>query len=401
VAVVVQKYGGSSVGNIEKIKKVAETVVKRKRAGDDLVIVVSAMGDTTDELIGMANQITDNPDKREMDALLSTGEMISCALLAIAIQSLGEEAISYTAYQIGIKTSGQYGKSLIYDIDNKKIKKSLNEGKIVIVAGFQGVNEEGDITTLGRGGSDTSAVAIAVKLKGSCEIYTDVDGIYSVDPRKYKNAKKLDEIDYEEMLELSSLGAQVMHSRSIELGQKYGIPIYVGLSNSDIKGTVIKEVANKMNMESKPITGLATSDDDVAITIRDIDNDINLLSDIFESVAKKRINIDMISQTAPMNNKVNISFTLPKADLREALEIIEKFYSGKDKLFIDEDITKFSIVGIGMKTTSGVAARVFKVFKQNHIEVKMITTSEIRITCAIKQKDKQKAIELIATEFNL
>jgi aspartate kinase len=401
VAVVVQKYGGSSVGNIEKIKKVAETVVKRKREGNDLVIVVSAMGDTTDELIAMAKQITDNPDRREMDALLSTGEMISCALLAIAIQSLGEEAISYTAYQIGIKTSGQYGKSLIYDIDNKKIKKSLNEGKIVIVAGFQGVNEEGDITTLGRGGSDTSAVAIAVKLKGSCEIYTDVDGIYSVDPRKYKNAKKLDEIDYEEMLELSSLGAQVMHSRSIELGQKYGIPIYVGLSNSDIKGTVIKEVANKMNMESKPITGLATSDYDVAITIRDIDNDINLLSDIFESVAKKRINIDMISQTAPMNNKVNISFTLPKADLREALEIIEKFYSGKEKLFIDEDITKFSIVGIGMKTTSGVAARVFKVFKQNHIEVKMITTSEIRITCAIKQKDKQKAIELIATEFNL
>jgi aspartate kinase len=401
MAVVVQKYGGSSVGNIEKIKKVAETVVKRKRAGDDLVIVVSAMGDTTDELIGLANQITDNPDKREMDALLSTGEMISCALLAIAIQSLGEEAISYTAYQIGIKTSGQYGKSLIYDIDNKKIKKSLNEGKIVIVAGFQGVNEEGDITTLGRGGSDTSAVAIAVKLKGVCEVYTDVDGIYSVDPRKFPKAKKLDEIDYEEMLELSSLGAQVMHSRSIELGQKYGIPIYVGLSNSDIKGTVIKEVANKMNMESKPITGLATSDEDVAITIRDIDNDINLLSDIFESVAKKRINIDMISQTAPINNKVNISFTLPKADLKEALEIIEKFYSGKDKLSIDEDITKFSVVGIGMKTTSGVTARVFKVFKQNKIEVKMITTSEIRITCAIKQEDKQRAIELIATEFNL
>ncbi len=401
MAVVVQKYGGSSVGTIEKIKKVAETAVRRKRAGDDLVIVVSAMGDTTDELIDMAHQITEHPDKREMDALLSTGEMISCALLAIAIQSLGEEAISYTAYQIGIKTSGQYGKSLIYDIDNKKIRKSLNEGKIVIVAGFQGVNEEGDITTLGRGGSDTSAVAIAVKLKGSCEIYTDVDGIYSVDPRKFPQAKKLDEIDYEEMLELSSLGAQVMHSRSIELGQKYGIPIYVGLSNSDIKGTVIKEVATSMNMESKPITGLATSDDDVAITIRDIDNDINLLSDIFESVAKKRINIDMISQTAPINNKVNISFTLPKLDLREALEIIGKFYSDKEKISIDENITKFSIVGIGMKTTSGVAARVFKVFKQNKIEVKMITTSEIRITCAIKQEDKQKAIELIATEFNL
>lgn len=401
VSVVVQKYGGSSVGTIEKIKKVAETVIKRKKAGDDLVIVVSAMGDTTDDLIEMAKQITDNPDRREMDALLSTGEMISCALLAIAIQSLGQEAVSYTAYQIGIKTSGQYGKSLIYDIDGKKIKKSLDEGKIVIVAGFQGVNAEGDITTLGRGGSDTSAVAIAVKLKGSCEIYTDVDGIYSVDPRKYKNAKKLDEIDYEEMLELSSLGAQVMHSRSIELGQKYGIPIYVGLSNSDIKGTVIKEVANKMNMESKPITGLATSDEDVAITIKDIDNDITVLSDIFESVAKKRINIDMISQTAPINNKVNISFTIPKAELRDCLEIIEKYCPEKANVAIDEDITKFSIVGIGMKTTSGVAARLFKVFKMNKIEVKMITTSEIRITCAIKQEDKQRAIELIATEFNL
>ena len=401
MAVVVQKYGGSSVGSIDKIKKVAETAVKRKRAGDDLVVVVSAMGDTTDDLIEMAGQITDNPDKREMDALLPTGEMISCALLAIAIQALGQEAISYTAYQIGIKTNGQYGKSLIYDIDNKKIRKSLNEGKIVIVAGFQGVNEEGDITTLGRGGSDTSAVAIAVKLKGSCEIYTDVDGIYSVDPRKYKNAKKLDEIDYEEMLELSSLGAQVMHSRSIELGQKYGIPIYVGLSNSDIKGTVIREVSNKMNMESKPITGLATSDDDVAITIKEINNDINLLSNLFESVAKKRINIDMISQTAPVDNKVNISFTIPKTDLKECLDIIEKFYSNKDNIAIDQDITKFSIVGIGMKTTSGVAAKVFKIFKQNKIEVKMITTSEIRITCAIKQEDKQRAIELIATEFNL
>jgi len=401
VSVVVQKYGGSSVGTIEKIKKVAETVVKRKKAGDNLVIVVSAMGDTTDDLIEMAKQITDNPDRREMDALLSTGEMISCALLAIAIQSLGQEAVSYTAYQIGIKTSGQYGKSLIYDIDSKKIKKSLDEGKIVIVAGFQGVNADGDITTLGRGGSDTSAVAIAVKLKGSCEIYTDVDGIYSVDPRKFKSAKKLDEIDYEEMLELSSLGAQVMHSRSIELGQKYGIPIYVGLSNSDIKGTVIKEVATKMNMESKPITGLATSDEDVAITIKDIDNDITVLSDIFESVAKKRINIDMISQTAPVNNKVNISFTIPKSELRECLEIIEKHCSDKAKVAIDEDITKFSIVGIGMKTTSGVAARLFKVFKMNKIEVKMITTSEIRITCAIKQEDKQRAIELIATEFNL
>lgn len=400
MAVVVQKYGGSSVGTIEKIKNVANTVVKRRELGDDLVIVVSAMGDTTDELIELASKITDNPDRRELDALLSTGEMISSALLAIAIKSLGYDAISYTAYQIGIKTSGQYGKSLIDDIDGENIKKSLAEGKIVIVAGFQGVNEEGDITTLGRGGSDTTAVAIAVKLKGMCEIYTDVDGIYSVDPRKYKEAKKLDQIDYEEMLELSSLGAQVMHSRSIELGQKYNIPIYVGLSNSDIKGTVIKG-ENSMNMESKPVTGLATSDEDVAITIKDIQNDINIVSSLFESVASKRINIDMISQTAPINNNVNLSFTIPKADLNECLEIVREYYSNKEQIAIDEDITKFSIVGIGMKTTSGVTARMFKLFRESNIEVKMITTSEIRITCAIKQQDRLKAINIVAKEFNL
>lgn len=399
MSVVVQKYGGSSVGTIEKIKKVADTVTNRKKSGDDVVVVVSAMGDTTDDLIAMAKSICDNPDKREMDALISTGEMISSALLAMAIKAKGYDAVSFTAYQIGIKTSGQYGKSLIEDIDGKNIKQSLKEGKIVIVAGFQGINEDGDITTLGRGGSDTTAVAIAVKLKGSCEIYTDVDGIYSVDPRKYENAKKLPEIDYEEMLELSSLGAQVMHSRSIELGQKYNIPIYVGLSNSNIKGTTIREVKN-MNMESKPVTGLATSDDDAAVTMKDIPNDINLLSDIFENIGSKRINIDMISQTAPVDNMVNISFTIPENDLTECMEILKK-YASKDKITIDKSITKFSIAGIGMKTTSGVAAKMFKLFSLNNIEVKMITTSEIRITCAIRQQDKIKAIKIIAEEFNL
>ncbi len=400
MAVIVQKYGGSSVGTIEKIKKVADTVIKRKKAGDSVVVVVSAMGDTTDNLISLANEITDDPDKRELDALISTGEMMSCSLLAMAIKNKGYDAISYTAYQIGIKTSGQYGKSLIDDIDNENIKRSLDNGKIVIVAGFQGINEEGDITTLGRGGSDTTAVAIAVKLNGICEIYTDVDGIYSVDPRKYKDAKKLDEIDYEEMLELSSLGAQIMHSRSIELAQKYDIPIYVGLSNSEIKGTVIKGV-NKMNMESKPVTGLATSDEDVAITIKEIDNDINTVSNLFQAVANKRINIDMISQTAPVNNKVSLSFTIPKIELKECMQIVEGFYPYKNKIAIDEDITKFSVVGIGMKITSGVAAKMFKLLSENNIGVKMITTSEIRITCAIKQEDKIKAVNVVAKSFNL
>jgi aspartate kinase len=399
MAIVVQKYGGSSVGTVEKIKKVAQSIIKRKNEGDSLVVVVSAMGDTTDDLIALAKKITENPDKRELDALLSTGEMISSSLLAMALKDEGYDAISYTAYQIGLKTSGQYGKSLIDDIDGRKIQDSLKEGKIVIVAGFQGINEDGDITTLGRGGSDTTAVAIAVKVKGICEIYTDVDGIYSVDPRKYTNAKKLQEIDYEEMLELASLGAQVMHSRSIELGQKYGIPIYVGLSNSDIKGTVIREVKN-MNMESKPVTGLATSDEDVAVTIKNIYNDINLVSNLFEEMATRRINVDMISQTAPIDGEVNISFTIPKDDLKECLGLVRTF-AGKENITIDENITKFSIVGIGMKTTSGVASRMFKLFSKNNIEVKMITTSEIRITCAIKQEDKMKAIGFVAEEFNL
>ena len=370
MSVVVQKYGGSSVGTTEKIKKIAQSIIKRKDKDTDLVIVVSAMGDTTDDLLSLSKGIGEEPDKRELDALLSTGEIISSALLAMAIKSLGYDAISYTAYQIGIKTSGQYGKALIEDIHGNKIKKSLKDGKIVIVAGFQGINGEGDITTLGRGGSDTTAVALAVKLNGRCEIYTDVSGIYSVDPRAYSDAKKLDEIEYEEMLELASLGAQIMHSRSIELAQKYGIPIYVGLSDSDIKGTVIKEVKN-VNMESKPVTGIATSDDDVAVTLKNIPKDVNILSTIFEAIGSKRVNIDMISQSSPVDGMVSVSFTIPKESLKDSLKIIEKL-TVDNKVIVDEDITKFSMVGLGMKTTSGVAARMFKVFSENDIEIKMI-----------------------------
>ncbi len=399
MSIIVQKYGGSSVASTEKIRKIAKTVINRKNKGDDLVVVVSAMGDTTDDLIALAKGISNNPDKRELDALLSTGEMMSCALLAMAIKDLGYDSVSYSAYQIGIKTKGQYGKCLIDDIDSTKIKESIKEGKIVIVAGFQGINEDGDITTLGRGGSDTSAVALAVKLNGLCEIYTDVDGIYSVDPRKHKEAKKIEVIDYEEMLELSSLGAQVMHSRSIELAQKYEIPVYVGLSNSDIKGTIIRGV-NKMNLESKPVTGLATSDDDIAVTLKEIDGNVNILSNLFEAIASRNISIDMISQTAPVNGKVNVSFTIPADEQEECMDIIKNF-SKIQNISIDDDITKFSVVGIGMKNTSGVAAKMFKLFSENNIEVKMITTSEIRITCAICQKDKTKAIGIVAKEFYL
>ncbi|CBZ05229.1 aspartate kinase [Clostridium botulinum] len=400
MATIVQKYGGTSVATVEKIKNVAKSIVKRKREGNDIVVVVSAMGHTTDNLINLAKDISNVPDKRELDALISTGEMVSSSLLSMAIKELGEDAISYTAYQINISTNGQHGKSLINDIDKKKIDKSLKEGKVVVVAGFQGINCDGNITTLGRGGSDTSAVAIAAKLNNAiCEIYTDVDGIYSVDPRVYDRAKKLDYIDCEEMLELSSLGAQVMHSRSIELAEKYNIPIYVGLSNSNIKGTVIRGM-NNMNMEMKSVTGLATSDDDIAITMEDINENINIVADIFSRLAEKQINVDMISQTAPINSRISLSFTIPKEDLQEGMKII-KNYASKDKIKIDENLTKFSIVGIGMKNTSGVAAKMLKIFSDNNIKVKMITTSEIRITCAINVRDKINAINLVVKEFNL
>ena len=395
--IIVQKYGGSSVARTEKIITIAKRLIERKKTNPKIVVVVSAMGDTTDDYISLAKEITDTPDKRELDVLMSTGEMISASLLAMSLKSMGCDAISYNAYQLDIQTSGTHGKSLIDDIDVSKIEKSLDEGKIVVVTGFQGLDDIGDITTLGRGGSDTSAVALAVKLNGKCEIYTDVDGIYFTDPRKFKDAKKLEEIEYEEMLELASLGAQVMHSRSIELAQKYQIELYVGLSCSDIKGTYIRGMKN-MKLEDKVITGLATSDDDVAITI-DIDEE--KIVDLFESIANENISMDMISQTAPINSSnITVSFTIPKEDLVKAKEIVSK-YVLKNKIIIDENITKLSLVGLGMKHTSGVASKIFNILRKNGIKVKLITTSEIRITCAISSKDTHAAVQGIAREFNI
>ena len=395
--IIVQKYGGSSVATTEKIITIAKRLIERKKTNPKIVVVVSAMGDTTDDYISLAKEITDTPDKRELDVLMSTGEMISASLLAMSLKSMGCDAISYNAYQLDIQTSGTHGKSLIDDIDVSKIEKSLDEGKIVVVTGFQGLDDIGDITTLGRGGSDTSAVALAVKLNGKCEIYTDVDGIYFTDPRKFKDAKKLEEIEYEEMLELASLGAQVMHSRSVELAQKYNIELYVGLSCSDIEGTYIRGMKN-MKLEDKVITGLATSDDDVAITI-DIDEE--KIVDLFESIANENISMDMISQTASINSSnITVSFTIPKEDLVKAKEIVSK-YVLKNKIIIDENITKLSLVGLGMKHTSGVASKVFNILRKNGIKVKLITTSEIRITCAISSKDTHAAVQGIAREFNI
>lgn len=401
MAIIVQKYGGTSVGTIEKIKGIAERVLKRKAEGNDMVIVVSAMGKSTDELIKMAYDISPDPDKRELDVLMATGEQVSMSLLSIALNQAGADAVSFTGQQVGIKTEGSHTKSKIADINEDKIFDELTKGKIVIVAGFQGVNEDNEITTLGRGGSDTTAVALAAKLNAQCEIYTDVDGIYTIDPRLYPSARKLEYISYEEMLEMASSGASVMHSRSIELAEKYKVPVLVALNTGDIPGTIIKEMDN--TMENTAITGLAVNNDEAIITLNGVPHDIKVIAEIFQSIANKEINIDMISQTFPVNKLVSISFTLPKTDLYQASKILDSF---KDKIFTFsyetcENISKLSVVGLGMNSQSGVAAKVFNLLAENSIPVSIVTTSEIKISYVISPADQKRAIEAIAREFDL
>jgi len=401
MAIIVQKYGGTSVETIEKINNIAEHIVKRKSEGNDMVIVVSAMGKTTDHLINMAHEISPDPDKRELDVLMATGEQVSMSLLSIALNNLDADAVSFTGQQVGIRTNGSHTKSKIADINEEKIREEHRKDKIVIVAGFQGVNEYNEITTLGRGGSDTTAVALAAKLGAQCEIYTDVDGIYTIDPRLYPRAKKLDCISYEEMLEMASSGASVMHSRSIELAEKYKVPVLVALSRGDIPGTIIKEMDN--TMENTAITGLAVNNDEAIITLNGVPHDIKVIAEIFQSIANKDINIDMISQTFPVNKLVSISFTLPKTDLYQASKVLNTF---KKKIFTFsyetcDNITKLSVVGLGMNTQSGVAAKVFNLLAENDIPVSIVTTSEIKISYVISPDDQKKAIEAIAKEFDL
>jgi aspartate kinase len=401
LSIIVQKYGGTSVETIDKIKSVAKLLAKRKNAGFQIAAVVSAMGKTTDNLVNMAKKISDNPSTRELDMLLATGEQITSSLLAMTLKEMGYDSIALTGFQAGIKTGDKHTKAPILDIDIKKVKKYLNDGKIVIIAGFQGIDENGDITTLGRGGSDTTAVALAAKLNCPCEIYTDVCGIYGADPRVYPNAKKLDYISYEEMLEMASLGAKVIETRAVEMGSKYNVPIYIALNNGDCLGTYIKEFDE--SMETKVITGLTASDEDLMVTINNVLYNTKDIYDIFNKLSEMDINIDMISQTAPVHGYVNISFTAPKSSKLLIMELINelKITMKGIKVDIQEDITKVSVVGLGMKTQSGVAAKLFKFFADNDIEFKQVTTSEIRISYTINTKDREKAMFGIAREFNL
>ena len=404
--IIVHKYGGTSVATTEKIMNIAKYLGSVKDAGNDVVVVVSAMGKTTDALIKLAREITDKPDSREMDRLMSTGEQQTIALLSIALQTLGYEAISLTGAQAGIRTSGHYMKNKIDGINGKEIKEHLSEGKIVVVAGFQGINEAGDVTTLGRGGSDTSAVALAAALGGRCEIYTDVDGIYTIDPRVYKKAKKLPVISYDEMMELAFLGAGVMEPRAVELGSKYGVEIYVGKSLGEKNGTIItsvEKVKENKEMEEKVITGVSINENMVMVNVEEITTNAQNIYEIFEKAEANGINIDMISQNDVTSHHGSFAFTCPKTDIA-ALEKIGKEIESEfpqTSFIINPYITKVSIVGIGLISNIGVAAKMFKTLAENDISFHQISTSEISISLVVDEVMGKRVAEMFAKAFDL
>jgi len=400
--IILQKYGGSSVKNVERIKYVAKRIISYKKRGFKPVVVVSALGDTTDELIDLAAEITDDPSSREMDMLLSTGEQISSALLAMSIEELGYSAISFTGGQVGIITDKSHTKAKILDISAHRIKDELACGKIVIVAGFQGINQDKDITTLGRGGSDLTAVALAKVLGAkTCEIYTDVEGVYTADPRIVHNAKKITHITYDEMLEMASLGAQVMQARSIEVAKKFGIAIHVRSSFSKKEGTLILKEADKM--EDFVISGVTMRKNEAKITVCGVPDRPGIAAKLFKEIAKNGINVDTIVQNVSQKGHTDVSFTVPVTQLTKTRSLMNKFTSKVKggRILENKDIARVSIVGVGMKTHTGVASKMFEALASKKINISMISTSEISISCIISKKNSKKAIRAIHTKFGL
>lgn len=400
MGLVVQKYGGTSLADPEKIKHVARRIVKEREKGNDVVVVVSAMGHTTDELLELANQITDKPNPREIDMLLSTGEQISIALVAMAVQSLGYPAISFTGPQVGIITDAVHQKARITNINIDKIQNALKQGQVVIVAGFQGASYEGEITTLGRGGSDTTAVALAARLHADvCEIYTDVDGVYTADPRIVKDAKLLPRISYDEMLELAGSGARVLHSRSVELAKNYNVPLHVRSTFNTKPGTmVVKEVPE---MEDIVVSGVAYNRNEAKLSILGVPDRPGIAAELFGALADANVVVDMIIQNVAANNMNDISFTVSKEDFDTALEVtreVARRLNAKDVIY-DKDIAKVSVVGVGMRSHCGVAATMFRALAKQNINIEMISTSEIKISCIIKGELCDAAVQAVHSEF--
>lgn len=400
--IVVQKFGGSSVANIDRIKAVAKIITDAKTKNNHVVAVVSALGDTTDELETMAFGISKNPPVREMDLLMSSGEVISSSLLAMAVKELGFDSIALTGPQVGIKTDKVHTKAKIETICGKRIREALKKNKIVIIAGYQGITEDNDITTLGRGGSDLTAVALAVALKAKvCEIFTDVTGIFTTDPRLEKEARKIKEITFDEMLEMASLGAQVMQARSIEVAKKFNMPIHVRSSFCKEEGTMIVNKTEKM--EEVSVRGVTSNKNEAKITIREVPDQPGIAAKIFTEISKTGANVDVIVQNVSQTKLTDISFTVPKGDLTKALDATEAI-AKKIKAGVvqsDKNIARVSIVGSGMRSHHGIAAKMFDALAKNKINIDMIATSEISISCIIEQKQADKAVNVLHKAFGL
>ena len=400
MALIVQKFGGSSVKDRDRIFNVARIVANTHNAGNDVVVVVSAQGDTTDDLIAKAGEITHNPSAREMDMLLASGEQISIALLAMALNELGCHAISLTGWQAGFRTDRAYTKARITRLETERISSELERNRVVVVAGFQGLNKLDDITTLGRGGSDTSAVAIAAALHADrCQIYTDVEGVYTADPRKVSNTRKLEEITFDEMLELASLGAQVLNNRSVELAKKYNVELEVLSSLNPIPGTVVKEVTK--DMEGMLIKGVAKDKDVAVISILEVPDVPGASFKVFSLMAQKKINVDIILQSSGKEGHKDVIFTVPLGDAETALALLEENRQrfGCRDIVVDKDVAKVSIVGAGMQSHSGVASRMFEALFEANINIRMISTSEIKISVLIAKADADRAVNAIHDAF--
>ena len=402
MSLIVQKYGGTSVGDADRIKNVARRVADRYRAGDRLVVVVSAMGDTTDHLLALANAVTDDPEARELDLLLSTGETVSMALLAMALHALGIDAVALSGWQAGLRTDTVHGKARILAIDAERVQRELAAGNIVIVAGFQGMTEEMDVTTLGRGGSDTTAVALAAALKAErCEIYTDVTGIFTADPRVVPEARKLRDISYEEMLELAAMGAKVMHPRAVELGAVYDIPIVVASSFVDEPGTLIH---GGVEMEQfKKVRGIAHDTDVAKVTVRGVPDRPGIAAAILEPLAEHHISVDTIVQNTSVEQLTDLTFTVSEGDLDQAVTVCREVAKeiGASEVLADRSLGKVSIVGTGMQSAPGYAARMFRALSDEGVNIDIISTGEIRITCIVNGADLERAVRALHKAFEL
>lgn len=402
MALVVQKFGGTSVADIDKIKNVAAKAIREKKAGNEVVVVLSAMAGETDRLIALAHKAAESPNEREYDSLISTGEHVTVTLLAIVLSSMGYQAKSFLGFQVKILTDKAYKKARISLIDTQAIKKELKKGTIIVVAGFQGVDEDNNITTLGRGGSDTSAVALAAALNADqCDIYTDVDGVYTTDPNICNKARRLDKISYDEMLEMAMTGAKVLQPRSVEMAKKYNVPVYVKSTFSDKGGTLVTK--EDKDMEKEVISGITYDRDQAKITVVHVPDKPGVAASLFMPLSKNNISVDMIIQNVSAEGFTDLTFTVSKKEMKEAKKIVDATAKavGAKKVEVDDDVAKVSIIGVGMVSHSGVAAKMFKTMSNESINIMMISTSEIKISCIIKRKYTELAVTALHDAFGL